>query len=300
MTSKADITQFQNNRKRKRQRTNEQPVQSDPKELKNRTVDYQRTNHNQPLDTDHNNNHNQLHKLSASPCSPLSEKFKSIWERITLASMSSSSNNINLIAEGIGELIQSIDGNPSKTSSNRTSFSSTSSSSSSSSSTSPSTPICTQNAALEVLRCLDLVCKTPVKLSTGSHVDIEITMTGTPLMFAAMSGIPETTEKLLSCGASIDVCNTNGDTALMCAAYFGFVSIVTLLLKKGANIECSNYNGSTALLYAIESGNFQTVKLLVKNGANILVSDVDGVTPLLLAETNDFADIRKFLASQLN
>jgi len=160
----------------------------------------------------------------------------------------------------------------------------------------PPQTCCSRHAALVVRGCLDWVCRTPIKLSTSTHVNMNISMTGTPLIFAAMSGSALSCDKLLACGASIDACNANGDTALMCASYFGHVQIVSLLLSRGASTACTNHDGATALIYSAECGNFHTVRTLVESGkADVSAVDSSGCNALIIAKDKGFSDIAMFL-----
>ena len=232
-----------------------------------------------------------------APCPPAPDNVKLIWRSITQAAMS---GNIEMIDDKVREIMTSVDGSTISSNNIKTK---SKSKTKTKQQQQQQQRTCTREAAIQVRRCMDWVCRTPIKLSTSTHVNMDVSMTGTPLIFAALRGVKDSCAKLLSCGASIDVCNINGDTALMCAAYFGHVDVVEVLLQHGASTACSSQDGATALMYAVESGNFQTVKMLVEMGnANLYASDMDGHTVMMIAASSGgllhVKDILEYLESR--
>jgi hypothetical protein len=222
-----------------------------------------------------------LHKSHMSkrknPIHPIAEEFQRIWLHLCRASIK---NDTNLVIDCMNNIINSIDGPPLQPMN----------------SSSTILRKCTSKAAKKIQSCLNWVCETPISLSTATHVNMNISMSGTPLIFASVSGSLLVCEQLLSYGANVHVCNDHGDSPIMCASYFGHHNIVNMLLEKNANPNTTNFNGATALMYAVERGNMKTIKLLVeKGGVSVSIQDLDGNTALTIAESKGFTEIEVYL-----
>jgi ankyrin repeat protein len=221
----------------------------------------------------------------SEPNPPASSEMTFVWRNMCRAAMS---NDTNSIVECINDLIGAVDGpEPS---------SSSSSSSSSPRSSNAAIQPCTARAAQHVHACLNWLCETPLQLSTATHVNMHVNMTGTPLIFASMCGSMLVCDQLISYGAEVDVCNDQGDTALMCASYFGQYEVVRCLLQRDANVNLFNHAGATALMCSVDRGHIKTMKLLVEMGhGSILTKDNDGNTALGIAKLNGYTEIAQYL-----
>jgi hypothetical protein len=74
----------------------------------------------------------------------------------------------------------------------------------------------------------------------------------TPLTWAAWSGMPKMTARLLELGAQVNAADRQGQTALMIAASRGNAEVVKLLLAHGADRTAAARNGKTARTFAEE------------------------------------------------
>lgn len=72
----------------------------------------------------------------------------------------------------------------------------------------------------------------------------------TALLWAAWSGLPEVTAKLLEKGATPGIQDHRGNSALIIATMRGNVEVVKLLLEKGADKSAKDMHGKIALDYA--------------------------------------------------
>ncbi|MCW3098049.1 MAG: repeat, subfamily [Chthonomonadaceae bacterium] len=127
----------------------------------------------------------------------------------------------------------------------------------------------------------------------------------TLLMFAALSGNPETVQLLLDRKVKINQQDELGETALMTvrepikpavtseasgsskasepAKPIGRVAVLKLLLKAGADKEIRDIEGRTALMRYAKYGIQNAVEALAEAGAKLNTRDHDGNTALILA-----------------
>ena len=92
-----------------------------------------------------------------------------------------------------------------------------------------------------------------------------------PLLFATMTGDPDTALLLIARGARINEKGLwKGYTPLQCAAERGLVTVVKSLLAHGADITAKNEDGLTALTLAIVNKKTRTVELLTEENAEQL------------------------------
>jgi TonB family protein len=93
----------------------------------------------------------------------------------------------------------------------------------------------------------------------------------TPLMIAAMRGLPEMVESLLQAGANPSAPDDNGRTVLMYGASSGNADVLQELLRAGAEVNAGSKEGSkegnTALMAA--AGNPELVSILLQAGARV-------------------------------
>lgn len=118
-----------------------------------------------------------------------------------------------------------------------------------------------------------------VKLLIEKGADVNVVDVNglTPLLWAAGIGVPETVDALLKAGAKTDVADKiSGDTALMRAARTGRVESVDLLVKAGAPLDARNASGQSAFMLAATSGNVAKLEALKAAGADVKATDSRG------------------------
>lgn len=115
----------------------------------------------------------------------------------------------------------------------------------------------------------------------------------TPLMWAAMAGLPVTDiHALIARGAQIDARDTRGWTALSRAARRGQLDIVEALLNAGASADLPDDDGWTALFWAARHGHARVVARLLASGADRVWRNWQGATALDYAlRSGDLATI---------
>jgi len=134
----------------------------------------------------------------------------------------------------------------------------------------------------------------------------------TLLMFAALSGNPETVQFLLDRKVKVNERDALGETALMTvreppqpavlsevppvsktpedAPPSGRAAILKILLRAGADKEIRDIGGSTALMRYAKYGVKEAVEVLADAGAKVNVRDRAGNTALILAAGWQFID----------
>jgi ankyrin repeat protein len=141
-------------------------------------------------------------------------------------------------------------------------------------------------------------------LAYGGDPGMEIRdeqQTGTVLMSAASSGVPEIVEVILAERPDVNARDSRGRTALW---YIGDASryrdqehhadrprVVHLLAKAGLNLNLQDNEGNTVLHGAYEE---DLAKALIQEGANVNIRNADGETPLL---SNFSAEVAKMLVA---
>lgn len=118
---------------------------------------------------------------------------------------------------------------------------------------------------------------------------------GDSLFTAARKGDLRAVRRILERGASINGRDQNGWTALHRASFKGHVDIVRILIEKCVDVDAKDRDGYTALHCATESGHTDVVELLVKKGADIGARTNKGLTARQIAESLDYAGIKRTL-----
>jgi ankyrin repeat protein len=136
----------------------------------------------------------------------------------------------------------------------------------------------------------------------------------TALVFAALSGDPESARLLIAAGANPNEGEADGNSALVLAAFNGNGPVASILLDAGADPNAAGA-GYTALHAAAMRGDLQTVKKLLAKGADpnalmtkgspvrrfgsqwALVGPMIGATPLFVAASYLEVDIVRALAA---
>ena len=125
--------------------------------------------------------------------------------------------------------------------------------------------------------------------------------TGTVVMSAASSGVPEIVETILAERPDVNARDTRGRTALWYLNdgsryrdeenHADRARIVHLLAKAGLNLNSQDKDGNTALHEAYYE---DIAKALIEDGANVNIRNADGETPLL---SNFSAEVAKLLVA---
>ena len=125
--------------------------------------------------------------------------------------------------------------------------------------------------------------------------------TGTVLMYAALSGMPEIVEAILAERPDVNARDTRGRNALWYLNdgsryrdeehHADRARVVHLLAKAGLNLNSQDKDGNTAL-----HGTYyeDIAKALIDDGANVNIRNADGETPLL---SNFSAEVSKLLVA---
>uniref|UniRef100_A0A0D3H3R0 Uncharacterized protein n=1 Tax=Oryza barthii TaxID=65489 RepID=A0A0D3H3R0_9ORYZ len=131
-------------------------------------------------------------------------------------------------------------------------------------------------------------------LSRGVDVDLD-SITGTPLLTAAMNGQYSTMKILLEHHADPNrVVNHNG-TPLIMSIVSGSLECVKLLIKVGADVNFRDPNGVTCVMVAANHGSPVIMKCLLDAGANPNIPDEFNRTPIEVAANRGRRDIVKML-----
>ncbi len=93
-----------------------------------------------------------------------------------------------------------------------------------------------------------------------SKVDIKVSIS--PLIEAAIHGRFEEVKRLLDEGADVNAKDIIGVTLLMHASAGGKITVVRLLLDRGADVMAKDNYGNTAMILASKTSHFDVVKLL--------------------------------------
>ena len=121
---------------------------------------------------------------------------------------------------------------------------------------------------------------------------------GTPLMWTAALGKPETVELLLATGATVNVADKNGLTPLLWAAGIGDPRSVKVLIAAGADLKAAdNLTGDTAVMRAARNGKVESLQELIGANADLAATNRQGMTAWLIASANGKVDKLKLLQS---
>ncbi len=107
----------------------------------------------------------------------------------------------------------------------------------------------------------------------------------TPLMRAALSGLPGLVDELLALGVAVNLRNGDGNNALWLACVSGQEGIVRALVAAGIDVDNRNDTGATALMYTASSGKHDMLALLLECGADPSVRTDDDYLAVDLAST---------------
>jgi len=110
----------------------------------------------------------------------------------------------------------------------------------------------------------------------------------TALMEASRRGKThrEVAAALIRAGAEINVQDPCGVTPLLFAAISGSPETIRMLLKSGANVEAKDVDGRTALIETLTTENDlppETIEELIQAGSEVNVRIYGGLTPLMIA-----------------
>lgn len=135
-----------------------------------------------------------------------------------------------------------------------------------------------------------------VKCLHEHGVNINRTMTVTPLMVAAIHGHVDIIDYLLSSDlnpkTNVNIKNIDGWTALMYACYYGKVDVVDRLLDVGdCDINCKNLYGNSPLSIAVERNYIEIVDKLIIHGANYYEERGHGYSLLHLAVSQNYQEM---------
>jgi len=122
-------------------------------------------------------------------------------------------------------------------------------------------------------------------IAGGAELDTRDRNGRTALSAAAARDHVEVMELLIAAGADIEAGNDKeyGMTALMYAAVSGSPDSVVLLLDAGAEIAKTDDSGNTALMFACEYRKPETAAALIDRGAGVNTTDKSMKTPLMHA-----------------
>lgn len=119
---------------------------------------------------------------------------------------------------------------------------------------------------------------------------------GTPLMWTAALGKPETVQLLLANGATVNVADKNGLTPLLWAAGIGDPKSVKLLIEAKADLKAAdNLTGDTAIMRAARNGKVESMQELIAAGADLAATNRQGMTAWLIASANGKVEKLKVL-----
>ena len=120
-------------------------------------------------------------------------------------------------------------------------------------------------------------------IRAGARVNVADQSGYTPLIFAALRGLPEMVRLLLDAGADANAADRDRVTTLMYGAQSGDESVVRQLLDAGARVKDRDTRGGSALMDAAASGNPKVVQLLLDAKAAVNDRNWWRTTPLIAA-----------------
>jgi ankyrin repeat protein len=122
----------------------------------------------------------------------------------------------------------------------------------------------------------------------------------TALMEASRRGKThhEIAAALIQAGAEIDARDPYGVTPLLFAAISGSPETIRMLLKSGANVKARDVDGRTALIETLTTENDlppETIEELIQAGSEVNVRIYGGLTPLMIAATGNSRILRAII-----
>jgi ankyrin repeat protein len=123
-------------------------------------------------------------------------------------------------------------------------------------------------------------------IQAGAEIDVQDPYGVTPLLFAAISGSPETIRMLLRSGANVKAKDVGGRTALIEALTTENdlpPETIEELIRAGSEVNVRIYGGLTPLMIAA-SGNSRILRAIIRAGADLNATDDQGATALRWAK----------------
>ncbi len=123
-------------------------------------------------------------------------------------------------------------------------------------------------------------------IEAGAEINSRDPYGVTPLIFAAISGSPETMRLLMSRGSDVKAKDVDGRTALievLTTENEMPPEMVEDLIRAGADVNVRIYGGMTPLMIAA-GGNPRILRALIEAGADLNARDDQGATPLRWAK----------------
>jgi ankyrin repeat protein len=122
----------------------------------------------------------------------------------------------------------------------------------------------------------------------------------TALMEASRRGKThhEVAAALIRAGAEINVQDPYGVTPLLFAAISGSPETIRMLLKSGANVKAKDVDGRTALIETLTTENDlppETIEELIEAGSEVNVRICGGLTPLMIAAAGNSRILRAII-----
>ncbi len=123
-------------------------------------------------------------------------------------------------------------------------------------------------------------------IRAGAEIDVQDPYGVTPLLFAAISGSPETIRRLLKNGANVKAKDADGRTALIESLTTENdlpPETIEELIQAGSEVNVRIYGGLTPLMIAA-AGNSRILQALIRAGAAVNAADDWGTTVLRWAK----------------
>jgi len=123
-------------------------------------------------------------------------------------------------------------------------------------------------------------------IRAGAEINVQDPYGVTPLMFAAISGSPETIRMLLKSGADVKAKDVDGRTALIETLTTENdlpPETIEELIQAGSEVNVRIYGGLTPLMIAA-AGNSRILQALIRAGADLNAVDDQGATALRWAK----------------
>jgi ankyrin repeat protein len=123
-------------------------------------------------------------------------------------------------------------------------------------------------------------------IKAGAEIDAQDPYGVTPLLFAAISGSPETMRMLLKSGANVKAKDVDGRTALIETLTTENdlpPETIEELIQAGSEVNVRIYGGLTPLMIAA-AGNSRILQAIIRAGADLNATDDQGATALRWAK----------------
>jgi ankyrin repeat protein len=123
-------------------------------------------------------------------------------------------------------------------------------------------------------------------IQAGAEINAQDPYGVTPLLFAAISGSPETIRMLLKSGANVKAKDVDGRTALIETLTTENElppETIEELIQAGSEVNVRIYGGLTPLMIAA-AGNLRILQAIIRAGADLNATDDRGATALRWAK----------------